>query len=37
MYFHFKYIVIGHIEDVRSLLDALRLCVGKHKITCGLF
>ena len=37
MYFCFKLHVNGHIEDVRSLLGALASCVGKCKITCGLF
>ena len=28
MYFYFKYLVIGHIEDVKSLLDDPGLCFG---------
>ena len=29
--------MIEHIGDVRGLLDALGSCVGRYKITCGLF
>ena len=35
--YYFKLNVNGHVGDVRNLSDALTSCVGKCKITCGLF